>query len=98
MAVTLPTLCEFVWVLESLYKVPRRQIAAALRQLISGDNVALDRPAAEAGLAQLDDGGDFADGVIAYDGRWLGGDEFVSFDRKAVRLISGRGEAARLLT
>ncbi len=33
----------------------------------------------------VDAGGDFADGVIAYEGRWLGGETFVSFDRKAAR-------------
>jgi predicted nucleic-acid-binding protein len=42
----------------------------------------VNRPAAEAGLALLDAGGDFADGVIAYEGSWLGADAFVSFDKK----------------
>ena len=40
----------------------------------------------------------FADGLIAYEGKWLGGDTFVSFDKKAVPLLSGQGEAARLLS
>jgi predicted nucleic-acid-binding protein len=46
----------------------------------------------------LDAGGDFADGVIAYEGSWLGADIFVSFDKKAVKLLEMRGEAARLLS
>lgn len=60
-------------------------------------NIAVNRPAVEAGLIVLEAGGDFADGVIAYDGRWLGGETFVSFDKKAVRLLTAQGQAARLL-
>jgi hypothetical protein len=52
----------------------------------------------EAGLAILATGGDFADGVIAYEGRGLGADTFTSFDRSAVTLLEQRGVAARLLS
>jgi predicted nucleic-acid-binding protein len=45
----------------------------------------------------LDAGGDFADGVIAYEGRWLGGETFVSFDKKAVEKLSAAGASARVL-
>lgn len=65
-----------------------------IRSLLDGATVQVDRPAVEAGLAVLEAGGDFADGVIAFDGRRLGGGVFVSFDRKAVELIGGE---ARLL-
>jgi predicted nucleic-acid-binding protein len=58
----------------------------------------VNRQAAEAGLAQLDAGGDFADGVIAYEGNWLGADTFVSFDKKAVKLMTAQGKPARLLS
>ena len=51
----------------------------------------------EAGLAVLEAGGDFADGVIAHQGQWLGGDTFVSFDRQAVTLLSEQGLATQLL-
>jgi predicted nucleic-acid-binding protein len=60
-------------------------------------NVMVNRPAVEAGLAVLEAGGDFADGVIAHEGRWLGGDVFVSFDQRAVTLVEGQNRAARLL-
>ena len=46
----------------------------------------------------LDAGGDFADGVIAYEGNWLGADTFVSFDKKAVKLMEAQGVSARLLS
>jgi predicted nucleic-acid-binding protein len=96
-AVTLPCLCEFVWVLGKLYGFDRKDIAAAIRALMSSANVEANRPAVDAGLAILDAGGDFADGVIAYDGEWLGGETFVSFDRQAVALLAAQGRAARLL-
>jgi len=95
-ALTIATLCEFVWVLRT-YKIELNDIAATIRNLIDGANVVLNRPAAEAGLALLDAGGDFADGVIAYEGRWLGADTFVSFDVKAVKMLTAQGVAARLL-
>jgi hypothetical protein len=47
--------------------------------------------------AALDAGGDFADGVIAYEGKWLGGETFVSFDKKAVALLTDQGHSARML-
>jgi predicted nucleic-acid-binding protein len=97
-AVTVPALCELVWVLSQGYKIPTSDIAEAIRRLINGANVIVNRPAAEAGLALLDAGGDFADGVIAFEGNWLGADTFVSFDRKAVRLIETQGESVRLLS
>lgn len=49
------------------------------------------------GLAFLKAGGDFADGLIAYEGSWLGGDTFVSFDKKAVALVAEKGQQAKLL-
>lgn len=96
-ALTTATLCEFVWVLRS-YKIDPSDIAATIRSLINGATVAVNRPAAEAGLALLDAGGDFADGVIAYEGRWLGAETFVSFDKKAVKLVQAEGGSARLLS
>jgi predicted nucleic-acid-binding protein len=95
-AMAIPALCELVWVLSQGYKIPAIQIAEAIRRLINGANVVVNRPVAEAGLALLDAGGDFADGVIAYEGSWLGADTFVSFDKKAVKLLEAQGRSARL--
>lgn len=96
-AVALPCLCEFVWVLRRVYGFQPADAATAIRALLATANVEVNRPAAEAGLAVLEAGGDFADGVIAHEGAWLGGETFVSFDRKAVSLLKARGQAARLL-
>jgi len=96
-AISIPALCELVWVLSQGYKVPSGDISEAIRRLINAANVAVNRSAAEAGLAVLDAGGDFADGVIAYEGNWLGADTFVSFDKKAVKLMEAQGQSVRLL-
>jgi predicted nucleic-acid-binding protein len=96
-SLALPALCELVWVLSRGYRIPTVEIAAAIQRLIDAGNVAVNRPAAEAGLALLNAGGDFADGVIAFEGKWLGAEALVSFDRKAVELLEAQGHAARLL-
>ncbi len=96
-AVALPALCELVWVLRRVYGFKAAEVADTIRALTSANNVETDVPAVEAGLAMLDAGGDFADGVIAYEGRWLGAETFVSFDRRAVNMLKQHGQAAKLL-
>lgn len=96
-AVALPCLCEFVWVLLSVYDFHPADAATAIRALLAVANVEVNRPAVEAGLAVLEAGGDFADGVIAYEGNWLGGETFVSFNKKAVALLQAQGQSALLL-
>ncbi|MGH7102103.1 MAG: type II toxin-antitoxin system VapC family toxin [Acetobacteraceae bacterium] len=96
-AVPVTCLCEFIWVLRRVYGFRQPDISAALGALLDAGNVAVDRPAVDAGMAVFDAGGDFADGVIAYEGRWLGGDTFASFDRNAVSLLAKHGLEARLL-
>jgi predicted nucleic-acid-binding protein len=96
-AVTLPALCELVWVLARGYKIPTQEIAGTIRRLIDSANVVVNRPAVAIGLAHLEAGGDFADGVIVYEGSWLGGETFISFDKEAVKLTQNSGVSARLL-
>ena len=96
-AVALPCLCEFVWVLRQGAKLSKDDVATAVRSLMNAANVVVNRPAVELGLAVLEAGGDFADGAIAYEGAWLGGETFVSFDKQAVNLLSRPGAAARVL-
>lgn len=96
-AVPLAVLCEFVWVLSRGYKKSVSELSDAIQKLLTIPKIVLNRPAVEAGLAVLDVGGDFADGVIAYEGAWLGAHEFVSFDAKAVHLLQTQGIRARRL-
>ena len=52
-AVTLPCLCEFVWVLRRVYQFEQENISNALEALLSADNVAVNRAAVDAGLSVL---------------------------------------------
>lgn len=96
-AIALPCLCEFVWVLRKVYSIEIGDVISAIRALMASENVEMNRPVVEAGLKVLSAGGDFADAVIAFEGNWLGGETFVSFDKKAVALLCAQGQEARLL-
>ncbi|MCL2459654.1 MAG: type II toxin-antitoxin system VapC family toxin [Desulfobulbus sp.] len=97
-AVSLPCLCELVWILRRGAKLSKEDVAVTLRDLLAADKVVMNRPAVEAGLAILEAGGDFADGVMAYEGKWLGGETFVSFDKQAVEVVTQQGLSASLLS
>ena len=96
-AISAHSLCEFVWGLDRGAKTARSDIASVISHVLEMRNVVVNRPAVEAGLRVLEAGGDFADGVIAYDGNWLGGETFVSFDKRAVALMRQQGQRTRLL-
>ena len=91
-------LCELVWVLSQAYKVSAADIGEAIRRLMNSANVLVNRPAVDAGLAMLDAGGDFADGVISYEGSWLGAETLVSFDKDTTKLLAMHGGSVRLLS
>ena len=83
-AVPIPVLCEFSWVLRRGYGYGADDVAAAIEAIVGVDSIVSDLPAVDAGLAALRAGGDFADGAIASQGERLGGTVFASFDRSAV--------------
>jgi predicted nucleic-acid-binding protein len=95
--VSLHALCEMVWVLRSKYRFKKADIVAMVERIRKSKNVELDRAAVDAGLATMIAGADFADGVIDYEGRCLGGETFVSFDKKAVEALAKQGQKVRLL-
>ena len=95
--VPLPVLCELVWVLNRVYRLAAPDCVVAIEALLATRAVVTDRPAVRAGLRLLAAGGDFADAVIAFSGRRLGGERFVSFDRRAVQRLADLGESAELL-
>lgn len=96
-AITPTTLCEFVWVLSRGYDIPLAEVATAIRRLIASANVEVNRPAVEAGLALLSQSGDFADGIIAFEGASLGATTFASFDKDAVKRLKKLGYDSVLL-
>ena len=73
------------------------EIAATIRGLLDTEERYARLAAINAGLTTLEAGADFADGVIDYEGRWLGGETFVSFDKKAVEAIAKQGMQSKLL-
>jgi predicted nucleic-acid-binding protein len=97
-AISMSCLCESVWVLKKSYRFGQEEISAVVDTLLDAGNVVVNREAVEAGLATFKAGGDFADGVIAYEGSMMGGGTFVSFDKKAVSLISKSGQQVLLLS
>jgi len=97
-AVPVTALCEMVWVLLRGYRYTPLQVANAVRTLMQVRQVVCDTPAVLAGLAMLEGGGDFADGVIAFEGTRLGGTEFVSFDQQAAKLLKAQKRKVRLLS
>jgi predicted nucleic-acid-binding protein len=89
--------CEMVRLLRQRYKMTKAEIIKVIHGYLEADNVITDTAAAQAGLEAMEAGADFADGVIAYEGRWLGGETFVSFDKRAVAAIAKQGQRAKLL-
>lgn len=95
--IPIAALCETIWVLKSVYRLGRAECVSVVKRLLETQKIVLDRPAVEAGLAILKAGGDFADGVIAFDGMRAGGDIFVTFDRRAADLLRKSGHHCHLL-
>lgn len=95
-ALPLPCLCEFAWVLERTYGLSNVQISASIQKITQRGNVETDTRAVGVGLSVLDVGGDFADGVIAAAGASMGADTFISFDREAVARVKAVGMSAEL--
>ncbi len=96
-AVPSTALCEMVWVLLRGYRYTPEQVAHAIRTLLQVSQVVCNIPAVLAGLSVLENGGDFADGVIAFEGELLGGQEFVTFDQAAAKLLKNQKRKVRLL-
>ncbi len=90
--------CEMIWLLRQRYKMPKGEVVKVIHGYLDADNVITDTAAVQSGLAAMNAGAEFADGVIDYQGRWLGGETFVSFDKRAVAAIAKRGIKTKLLT
>jgi len=86
-AIVVPTivLCELVWVLKRAYRYGGPEIIDILRRLAAMRAVELERPAAEAGIAMLARGGDFADGVIRHEADGAKCECVVTFDQGFAR-------------
>ena len=89
--------CEVAWVLSASYRIRKVKLLETLRKLLASKKISVREDEIEAGLSMMEEGGDFADGVIAAEGDLLGGTEFVSFDQQAVKLLKAQKRKVRLL-
>jgi predicted nucleic-acid-binding protein len=98
-AIVVPTivLSELVWALKRAYRYAGPEIIDILRRLVAIRAVEIERPAAEAGIAMVARGGDFADGVVRHEADRARCDRIVTFDQDFARLL-GRGRATLLGT
>ncbi|TWF54564.1 type II toxin-antitoxin system VapC family toxin [Neorhizobium alkalisoli] len=80
-----------------LYKFTKSELETAIVYLSETDSVYLDNAAVASGLSFLRAGGDFADGVIEFEGRRQGGEAFATFDRRAASIVEKQGRKAVLL-
>jgi predicted nucleic-acid-binding protein len=89
-AIVVPTivLCEFVWALKRAYRYAGREIVDILRRLVAIRAVEIERPAAEAGIAMLARGADFADGIVRQEADRATCDRLFTFDQSFARLLS----------
>ena len=83
-------LCELVWVLRSVYDVPKGEIVEALRLVLSVRTLrVLDEPAVRAALDLYEaHAADFADALLSVEYREAG-TGLATFDRHASRLPGG---------
>lgn len=80
------TIVESVWVLESTYKLTRTQVGEFLRWLLNARELVLEQPMCVGEAIRLyATGADFADALIASAGRAAGCKTTVSFDRGAIK-------------
>ena len=92
--IPITVLCEVVWVLSFSYKLNNNLIAEKLKQLIKIPIIIVDKSAVNFGIKCLELNGDFADGVNAFLGTEFFGDnsaKFISFDKKAVKILNSMG-------
>ena len=90
-AIATTTLCELVWILQKNTKLPREEIVRTIQTILDTDKMIVNRACVEAGLAVLAAGGDFADGVVEFEGKSLNDGLFCTFDRKAANILSKQG-------
>lgn len=79
------TLCETVWIMKKVIKLPNKHIAQVIEGLLSQPNIVFDKEVVDFALPFLKENGDFADGVIAYHAT-SPSKTLLTFDKKLQRL------------
>jgi len=86
--ISLVTMAEIVWVLDTFYELPAASIAAAVERMLQADTLVIqnEQEVFTAMVALKAGRGSFADALIAAVGAWAGCATTLTFDKKALRL------------
>ena len=87
-------LCELVWVLSYSYKFKNDFIADRIQKLINNPKIVVQQSEVGFGIKMLEKNGDFSDGINAFSGMEMAFGEpisFVSFDKKAIKILKELG-------
>jgi predicted nucleic-acid-binding protein len=86
--VSLVTMAETVWVLESVYGFRAAEIAVGVERMLQAESLVIqnEQQVFTAAQALKSRRGEFADALIGALGAWAGCESTLTFDRKAARL------------
>jgi predicted nucleic-acid-binding protein len=86
--ISLVTMVETVWVLDTVYGLPAREIARAVERMLQADTLVVqnEQEVFTAMVALKSGRGSFADALVGALGPWAGCGSTLTFDRKAARL------------
>jgi predicted nucleic-acid-binding protein len=86
--ISLVTVAEVAWVLESVYRIRREELADAITRILQADHflVQNEREVYTAMVALKSGEAGFSDALIGALGVWAGCSHTVTFDRKAAQL------------
>ncbi len=86
--ISLVTMVETVWVLDTVYRLAAREIAQAVERMLQADTLVVqNEQEVFTAVAALKSGrGSFADALVGALGAWVGCGSTLTFDRKAGRV------------
>jgi predicted nucleic-acid-binding protein len=86
--ISLVTMVETVWVLDTVYGLPAQEIAQAVERMLQADTLVVqnEQEVFTAVVALKTGRGSFADALVGALGAWAGCGSTLTFDRKAARL------------
>ena len=89
--VSLVSILEIVWVLGSLYKRTRGEIADHIEMILAADTLEVqnEQEVYQAVIALRNGSGTFEDALIGALGAWWGCSETVTFDENAAKRLNG---------
>lgn len=86
LVIPIHVLCETVWLLTKSMKLKKELVLGIIISLIELENVLVDKTLVQAGIEFMKLGGDFADGIIAYETNKYDNAYLLTFDKKAQKI------------